>query len=256
MALSAAVYDEDFIVKSFESHGFDRNSIHSAFVTHWNGTSYDPGFCIATKTDEENNIVVAVVIRGTYRANDMLANINTLAVNNTHKGFQTSMESVNSALQEFLEEIPTDEKTKYFITGHSYGGAVANLLTVELMSQDVQQSNIFAYTFATPNIVIASYQSQLNPNGAYDNIFNICNEKDPIPLFPRVMLFGILRGSTFDQWGKYGRTHWFDYVSFLPFTHNHLAYVEWSKKHDYPDLDHSLDGSWGGFIIPSFRKEM
>ncbi len=66
-----------------------------------------------------------------------------------------------------------------WITGHSRGAAVANLLAAELSDkEEAEYGDVFAYTFATAN---ATKDYQLK---TYNNIFNHCFEDDFVPSVP------------------------------------------------------------------------
>ena len=56
------------------------------------------------------------------------------------------------------------------ITGHSLGGAVANLLAHDLNNTGWGQERVYAYTFASPTVV------DENKAGPDANIFNILNQ--------------------------------------------------------------------------------
>jgi len=207
IAFSCAAYDNDLdcILGSFENHGFRLSDVKPYYgQVDWSFN--EPAFTLARKTDGKGNTVVAVVIRGSNRLEDWITDF-TVGTDDTHKGFRLSAESVNKSLRGFLGGIPNDENTKYFITGHSFGAAVANLLTVKLMSEGVQKNNVFTYTFATPNVAKKQGQSAWNPNGRYDNIINICNTADIVTELPPTIKISDMEKDIW--WGKYGTIDWF-----------------------------------------------
>jgi uncharacterized protein YkwD len=207
IAFSCAAYDNDLdcILGSFENHGFRWSDVKPYYgQVKWSFN--EPAFALARKTDGKGNTVVAVVIRGSNRLEDWITDF-TVGTDDTHKGFKLSAESVYASLRGFLGGIPNDENTKYFITGHSFGAAVANLLTVKLMSAGVQKSNVFTYTFATPNVAKKQGQSAWNPDGRYDNIINICNTADIVTELPPTVKMSDMENDIW--WGKYGSIDWF-----------------------------------------------
>lgn len=64
----------------------------------------------------------------------------------------------------------------FLVTGHSRGAAVANILGAKL-TERFGAENVYAYTFATPRTVRGEYPS-------YENIFNVINPCDMIPMLP------------------------------------------------------------------------
>ncbi|MCL2707409.1 MAG: hypothetical protein FWE97_04530, partial [Dehalococcoidia bacterium] len=88
-------------------------------------------------------------------------------------------------------------ENKVFITGHSRGAAVANLLAAELTASQkyAQKDNIYAYTFATPNV---TNSTDVKIPSKYSNIWNFVNPEDYVPYIP-------LSVDGWDYW-KYGTT--------------------------------------------------
>ena len=62
------------------------------------------------------------------------------------------------------------------VTGYSRGAACANLVGM-LLDDRYGPENVSVYTFATPNTVRGEHEG-------YDNIFNICNDKDAVTHWP------------------------------------------------------------------------
>ncbi len=210
IAFSCAAYDNDLnsILDSFESHGFYWSDVKPYYgQVKWSFNN--PAFTLAKKTDKDGNIIVAVVIRGSNRLEDWITDFN-VGTDDTHKGFRLSTRSVYESLKGFLGSIPTEGKIKYFITGHSFGAAVANLLAVDLMVAGVQKSNVFTYTFATPNVAKKQGYSVWSPNGKYDNIINICNTADTVTELPQNIKMSDIKNDIW--WGKHGSTAWFTAV--------------------------------------------
>ena len=58
-------------------------------------------------------------------------------------------------IQSYVKEYFLDnEETTIIVTGHSRGGAVANLVAKDLTDRIDLNTKITAYTFATPNVAI------------------------------------------------------------------------------------------------------
>ncbi len=79
------------------------------------------------------------------------------------------------------------------MTGHSRGGAVANMLASLLLEDEFfARENMYVYTFAAPNVTTLSSAT----DSRYDFIWNIVNAEDVVPTVP------MYRGSwTFRKFG-------------------------------------------------------
>lgn len=90
------------------------------------------------------------------------------------------------------------ENNYMLITGHSRGGAIANLVSSKVIDEKENNEGVFsnfvtkAYTFATPNTVESRGLTDTITN--YPQIFNIINKDDMVPQMP------------FKEWGfqRYG----------------------------------------------------
>lgn len=128
-----------------------------------------------------------IVIRGTD-GNEWFSNFDFApsASGNSH----FAMDFLYSAEDIFLDlqKIISDENAIIIVSGHSRGGAVANLLAL-LLNESYNRSKIYAYTFASPATV-------RNLNGIYDkNIFNVLNPADLVPYLP-LQAWGFYRAGT------------------------------------------------------------
>jgi len=156
----------------------------------------------------------AIIVRGTV-GKDWYSNFN-LGRGNTHAGFLASFEDLyrkNTACNfvDYAEDIMSrseysSNENKIFVTGHSRGAAVANLVAAELTSSQefALKDHIYAYTFATPNV---TKDSEAKNTAKYSNIWNFVNPEDFVPYMP----------CSVDGWNywKYGTT---------------IAFESWSGK--------------------------
>lgn len=126
---------------------------------------------------------------------------------NDHKGFNVTANRIIYKICEYIERnaMDTNVEKVFFITGHSRGAAIANIIGAEFnVPKDNEEiirifnSNpnyrTFTYTFATPNTT-----TNLNYNdNCYNAIFNIVNDDDLVPMLPIE-----------EPWGfhKYGNTY-------------------------------------------------
>lgn len=172
--------------------------------SHWYNYSYkeaDTVACsFASKTifvsGEYCNLIV-VVNRGTVGSlfdnwswldfnwkNDWISNLGGAS------SFRNAANKVYRYLEVYIEnaQIDTTFRTKLFITGHSRGGAVANILGT-LVDDVARQEDVYVYTFASPKTT--------GTPGGYPNIINILNHEDLVPEL-----------SPFDV-GRFGQDKWF-----------------------------------------------
>lgn len=128
-------------------------------------------------------ILVFVGVRGSYGF-EWLTNFN-LGEGPDHDGYRAAKADLARALADYLDDLGADPaRTRVLVTGHSRGGAVANLLAAGLddlagTSQAVAPaSGVFAYTFASPAV------SRFAGEGCHGNIFNVVSEGDVVPRLP------------------------------------------------------------------------
>ena len=93
----------------------------------------------------------------------------------------------------------TDGGICFWVTGHSMGAGVANLVAANLIDNG-HRDNVYCYTYAAPNTFYRTDNNKTNykePHGVrYRCIFNIVNDDDFVPKLPMEEC----------EWTKYGRT--------------------------------------------------
>lgn len=131
--------------------------------------------------------LIFVVIRGTpLNANEWISNVNisdrTQHQQEYHEGFLRATKQVENALIAYLLKNKIDiEDCFLLITGHSRGAAIANLLSAQLYETGLfNTDNIYAYTFASPNVTVND--DVYDPK--YNYIWNIVNAEDIVPSVP------------------------------------------------------------------------
>ncbi|MGN0448747.1 MAG: dockerin type I domain-containing protein [Ruminococcus sp.] len=142
----------------------------------------------------QTKYVITVAFRGTDLTDfaDVWSDINILKNSDgLHSGFADIAEDFYNtcskifftvggkdiSLSDIFEEMKT-ENSKYcmVVTGHSLGGAVADILVgYNLYNEGVHPSNVVAYTFAAARSASYDYYYP------YTNIFNIINSDDWVP---------------------------------------------------------------------------
>lgn len=165
-----------------------------------------------TIAHKNNHIVVA--IRGTPRGRDEWLSNFDVGLGTRHTGFSRAASDVHRNLHSYLYKHNLSEKTM-LITGHSRGGAVANLL-----GQRVKKEYSYVYTFGAPRVS----RSGLIDDHDLDNIFNIINLHDPVvhvPPFP---------------FKRYGRDLAFSWLNRDPFFSHMIieTYIAWLSRENPP----------------------
>ena len=140
--------------------------------------------------------LVAVMLRGTVDADEWASDF-LFDGGNYATGFYCAEQAVLASLKAYLAAYGSALPKKLLITGHSRGAAIANLLAADLNRPEhkvAEQENIYAYTFASPNVAKESF---IKSQGANQNIWNFVNPLDIVPQIPFVNNWG---------YGKFGET--------------------------------------------------
>ena len=183
---SATVFSKDLMLLSFASTITSRKveyaqrffndigyDIFYASPDYATGTTENTiGFVFAHKEFEGFDLV-AISIRG-YDYNQEWANNFEVGAEGDHVGFMASTNRVFTLLQEYLSQFST-ESIKFWVSGYSRAGGVANVLSYKLMTSkeiEVSKDNLFTYTFEAPRALTQEHAI------AYENVFNIVNPTD------------------------------------------------------------------------------
>lgn len=95
-----------------------------------------------------------------------------------HKGFDIPANRMKRIMESYANSYCANgNETVYLVTGHSRGGAIANIVGAKLKEEG---KKAFAYTFATPNTTTKSTAN----TSRYNNIFNVVNKDDFVPCLP------------------------------------------------------------------------
>lgn len=143
--------------------------------------------------EQINNIrpLVVVAVRGSVTMTDWFNNFRTQLTPWDNK----FVEMKNDLAQNLTNYVSQLNDPIILLTGHSLGAAVANLLAAEL-SSTMGVENVYAYTFATPQVVTESLGYEAIP---YSNIFNILNTNDVVTYMPTTLLVPLA-----DFWSRHG----------------------------------------------------
>ena len=91
-----------------------------------------------------------------------------------HRGFLTAFQSLQAELEDQLRDLPRD--TKLLLTGHSMGGALAQIAAAHFADRDP-----FLVTFAAPAVGNAQFCAYINRRVAPYGGLRVWNEYDVVP---------------------------------------------------------------------------
>ena len=174
---------------------------------------HNSAFTLGEKTLAGGHRIVLVTVRGSWAPDgkldtaDWVSNIDVLhGADGLHQGFNTAAELAYNALKDFVGNL-NDSNVTYVITGHSRGAAIANLVSKKLDDAGVDDSRVFDYNFACPDV--ARLNLSYNWESGHANMFNISYTADPVGVIPGVAgdLLGNLEVGT--SWGKFGKSYYF-----------------------------------------------
>ena len=176
--------------------------------------------------------LIFIVARGSQSGADWLNNaiINSSGNGGYHQGFSTAAQGLMGRLNTYLNRYgmtnQTNRKNIFFVTGHSQGGAVANLVARELNDSTlVDNNNLFAYTFASPNVTTGRGVT----SHRYHNIFNIINRRDVVTGVPRSTPIG-----NPNLWNRFGLEFAFNMTGLssvnIFYAHAMTTYLQWLRQ--------------------------
>lgn len=222
--------DEDDVSEVYFGHRLVeyRNEKREIFFMMVRGTN-------ATNAEWSSNFDVGADTNGYYTKTGQHPDWTDKA---NHKGFDVAKNRILTAFNAYianLEEngkIDTNAKRSIFISGHSRGAAIANLLGAYF--EDSQSYNSYVYTMAAP------YSTTHSDAESYKTIFNIMNTDDLVPYLP------------LQKWGfkKYGKTLKISagvYEDHNPFG-DRVDTFEFMFGRDYDS------NAWLGTAVNSFEK--
>ncbi|MBD5465769.1 MAG: leucine-rich repeat protein [Lachnospiraceae bacterium] len=175
--------------------------------SHYNyrdGNPHNCSYTFATRNVKYNGVTktqILVCIRGTdsveWEGNMELTGTDYNSnYADTHYSFEKASNDIAASLYNYIATIKKKgvdtNQCVIWVTGHSRGGAVANLLAAKLTDSGSDSiGSVFGYTYATVNTT-TKYNDK-----SYRNIFNHCFADDFVPNVP------------FEEWGygNYGTTY-------------------------------------------------
>lgn len=190
LILSSTAYSYTYALDNLEAMGFE----HLSKFNYGDNYERDAVGAIIASRKFSDSTVMCIILRGTYMKEwysnfDIGHNIHSTKV---HEGFNKACEFTLEKLKMYMVNYGIDrDHCKFFVTGHSRGAAVANLVSKKLIDA-YGTNNVYSYTFATPNTTTSEEASDTR----YSGIFNFVNPEDFICTIP------------LKEWGftKYGTT--------------------------------------------------
>ena len=182
-AMASAVYIREDVATALKKMGFsivaqvnyNKKGDKSTATTKDNDFV---GFTIAKKNIYVGGIlqytIYPIIVRGT-NGYEWISNFN-MGTSNTHRGFQIATDKIYTAISTYMPKIDKN-RDKIWITGHSRGAAVTNLLAAKLTKTQkyAKPENIHAFAFACPATTTApeKYTNIINFNNEYDFVTNV-----------------------------------------------------------------------------------
>ena len=179
----------DFGFDSVVSKNYDKN--YYSMLSKENNDYVGYTFALKTiKTSATSTVpLIAIIIKGTSGNEEWFSNFNggDDQKDPIHAGFRLAANRLLDDLDKYLSDLNLNRtQVKFFVTGHSRGAAVANLVAAELTKSPTArgyrygQANVYGYTFATPAV------SQFATEKGYSNVFNIVSGEDFVTRLPLV----------------------------------------------------------------------
>ena len=235
IVLSEAVYNTDRykVQDKFAQFGYQ-------YAAHGRSTGIHPAYYVGYKiTWDFDNPTVHIImsVRGTKTDADDGSEDITQDVRAVTDSFDGCGEALVNELQSAQEQIVrnlksknisisvTKRNTKYFITGHSLGGACAGKVGMMLIDDGIAfNSNVYVYTYATPTNNTDPFKTDM-----VSRLFNVIHSWDTVvPNLPGFMYNFI--GFKIPAW-RLGRD-WFYYTTYADKEFENALYQLYGE---YPD---------------------
>ena len=187
VALASVAYDRNRVNSTLEAMGYTAYDNADTYNRLNSMTIWDNDYVAYTiayrdvQYNGENYRIYCVPVKGTGGNAEWFSNYN-LGTGPEHEGFRIAAESVYHDLIMRMaydggDQFDMDHRV-IWLTGHSRGAAVSNLVAGWLLEKDIAKSErVFGYTFACP-------ANSKNADTSLTNIYNFNNPNDLVPLMP------------------------------------------------------------------------
>jgi len=174
--------DEPNIQANFKALGL--TDTEYKLSSGWNNPAYAFGHRTLKIGNETIDLEVAV-FRGTSDEWDVFTDISSVLIDD----FAIAANAMKSKFDSFVNAKGGSGNRKiYLITGHSLGGAVANIIAAKFNDDVSMRKNIFAFTFASPKTTIHDFDPQTNTSN-----FVSCNDivpyNPPMKIIPPTLYY-------------------------------------------------------------------
>ena len=175
IALSSAAYSSGYSSTLLQQMGFTNimqvNYNRTATATDNDFVAFSIARKSITLNGAKKNLIV-VALRGTPGDYEWISNFN-IGKNGYHDGFYKAAKDAKAKVLDYLKTGNASTNILW-ITGHSRGGAVANILETSIIEgygNYVKRGNVYGYNFGVPYV-------NTKANTSLDNINNFCNPGD------------------------------------------------------------------------------
>ena len=191
-------------VHSLDSISFEANGVKytagSVYYVHPVFSLFSCGMLVCTLNYNLNGKdmhTMLIAFKGTNSPFDALTDLIAIPADGHHAGFlgtasdhrkllkenesirfDTELGEKPISFNEYIKRMKESDQYNMFVTGHSLGGAVANIFTEYYMNKELgnnAHTSLATYTFASP--LTCSYEHKDT-----DNIFNLINRADIVPM--------------------------------------------------------------------------
>ena len=163
-ALAASSADKKYVEDNLRALGYmDVN-----FVAYNHQDRDKIGMCLSSRM-QDDSLVVAVVLRGTEGC-EWYSNFD-VGYSAEHHGFAAAADFAELRLGDYVFTHAIGCEPRFFVTGYSRGGAVANILAKRLCDR-YGSNSVCAYTFAAPATTISRRVNR------YGSIYNLVRDED------------------------------------------------------------------------------